>query len=67
MINVVKVPFSVGLGLLKPKVLPVLAILTPVVLIGAFAGRRWVRRFDQRTFTRVVIVLTVLSSLHLLR
>lgn len=66
-INVVKVPFSVGLGLLKPEVLPVLAILTPVVLIGAFAGRRWVRRFDQRTFTRVVIVLTVLSSLHLLR
>ncbi|WP_040283535.1 sulfite exporter TauE/SafE family protein [Tessaracoccus massiliensis] len=66
-INVVKVPFSIGLGLLKPEVLPALAILTPVVLIGAFAGRRWVRRFDQRTFTRVVIVLTVISSLYLLR
>lgn len=66
-INVAKLPFSIGLGLLRPEVLPVLAILTPLVLVGAFAGKRWVRRFDQRTFTAVVIVLTVLSSLYLLR
>lgn len=66
-INVAKLPFSIGLGLLKRDVLPVLAALTPLVLLGAFAGRRWIRRFDQRAFTRVVIVLTVLSSLYLLR
>ena len=66
-INLVKLPFSIGLGLLRPEVLPALAILAPAVLVGAFVGRRWVRRFDQRTFTRVVIVLTVLSSLYLLR
>lgn len=66
-INVAKLPFSIGLGLLRKDVLPVLAILAPLVLIGAFTGRRWVRRFDQRAFTRVVIVLTVISSLYLLR
>lgn len=66
-INVTKLPFSIGLGLLKREVLPVLAALAPLVLLGAFAGRRWVRRFDRRRFTRVVVVLTVLSSLYLLR
>ena len=66
-INLVKLPFSIGLGLLRPEVLPALAILAPAVLVGAFVGRRWVRRFDQRAFTRVVIVLTGLSSLYLLR
>lgn len=66
-INVAKLPFSLGLGLLRREVLPVLAILAPVVLVGAFAGRRWVRRFDQRAFTRVVIALTIVTSLYLLR
>lgn len=65
-VNVVKLPFSVGLGLLHADLLPMLALLAPLVLVGAFAGRRWVRRLDQELFTRIIIVLTVLSSLYLL-
>lgn len=66
-INVAKLPFSIGLGLLKLEVLPILAMLTPIVLLGAFLGRRWVKRFDKATFDRVIIALTILSSLYLLR
>ena len=66
-VNVAKLPFSIGLGLLKVEVLPVLVILAPAVLVGAFIGRRWARRVDQKLFNRIVITLTVLSSLYLLR
>lgn len=67
LVNVTKLPFSIGLGLLKVEVLPVLAILAPLVLVGAFIGRRWVKRFDKRVFNRVMIALTIVSSLYLLR
>lgn len=66
-VNVAKLPFSVGLGLLRVEMLPLLATLAPLVLIGAFIGRRFVRRLDQRTFNRIVIVLTIASSLYLIR
>lgn len=66
-INVAKLPFSIGLGLLKLEVLPVLAALVPLVLLGALVGRRWVRRFDKKTFDRVIIALTIVSAAYLLR
>lgn len=66
-VNVAKLPFSLGLGLLKPAMLPVLALLAPVVLLGAFAGRRLARRIDKQLFDRLVIALTVVSALYLLR
>ena len=66
-VNVAKLPFSIGLGLLKVEMLPVLALLAPVVLLGAFIGRRWARRVDQTLFNRIVIALTIVSSLYLLR
>lgn len=67
LVNVTKLPFSIGLGLLTPAILPTLASLAPLVVIGAVVGRRWVKRFDQRLFNRVMIALTVVSSLYLLR
>lgn len=67
LVNVTKLPFSIGLGLLGVEILPVLASLAPLVLVGAFVGRRVVKRFDKRVFDRVMIALTVVSSLYLLR
>lgn len=66
-VNVAKLPFSIGLGLLRVETLPMLALLAPAVLLGAFVGRRWARRVDQRLFNRIVIALTVISSVYLLR
>lgn len=67
LVNVSKLPFSIGLGLLHANMLPMLAILAPIVILGAFIGRRIVSRMDKKLFDRIVIVLTILSSLYLLR
>lgn len=66
-VNLAKLPFSIGLGLLHVDMLPMLAILTPLVVIGAIIGRRIVDRMDKKLFDKIVIGLTILSSLYLLR
>lgn len=66
-VNALKLPFSIGIGLLKVAVLPVLAALSPLVLLGGVIGRRWIMRMDQTWFNRVIIVLAILSSLYLMR
>ncbi|GAA4188093.1 TSUP family transporter [Microbacterium oryzae] len=65
-INIAKLPFSIGLGIITPSSLLMDLILAPGVVLGAFAGRRLVARMDQRVFDRVVIVLTVVGALYLL-
>lgn len=65
-VNVVKLPFSIGLGLLHMEMLPMLAVLAPLVLVGALVGRRWVKRLDKKLFNKIIIALTVASSLYLL-
>lgn len=66
-VNLMKLPFSIGIGLLKVDMLPVLAVLAPVVLIGGFVGRSWIMKMDQTWFNRIIIVLTIVSCLYLLR
>ena len=67
LINVVKLPFSLGLGLLGGEMLVPLLVLAPVVLLGAWLGRVIIRRIEKTWFTRIIIALTVVSSLYLLR
>lgn len=66
-VNVVKVPFSVGLGLVTADSLVLDLLLAPAVLAGAALGRRVVGRLDQAQFERLVLAFTVVSSLNLLR
>nr|WP_233149731.1 sulfite exporter TauE/SafE family protein [Kineosporia sp. A_224] len=65
--NLVKVPFSVGLGLLDLHALGVDLVLAPGVVAGAAVGRWAIRRIDQVLFERVVLVVTVLSAVNLVR
>jgi hypothetical protein len=65
--NLVKVPFSIGLGLLSWRSLGVDLVLAPAVVVGAGMGRWAIRRIDQVLFERVVIVVTVLSAVNLVR
>ena len=44
-----------------------LLLLVPVTLSGAWLGRVTVRHLDQKWFNRVIIALTIVSSLYLLR
>ncbi|GAA2283300.1 UPF0721 transmembrane protein [Streptomyces ruber] len=65
-VNVSKVPFSVGLGLIDGHSLLIDAALVLFVLPGALVGRWAVDRINQRLFEHLVIAATVLGGLQLL-
>ena len=65
-VNVGKVPFSVGLGLINSRTLLLNLVLVPVVIAGAVVGRWLAGRLDQKLFERLVIVLTVVGAVNLL-
>lgn len=65
-VNLAKLPFSIGLGLLTPSGALTALVLVPAVIAAAFVGRMFARRVDQRLFDRIVIILTVVGSLFLL-
>jgi len=66
-INVLKVPFSIGLGLITRTSLLLDLTLVPAVLLGTWIGRRVIGRIEQDLFERLVLATTLLSGLNLLR
>ena len=64
--NLLKVPVSVGLGLITTQTVVLDALLVPGVVLGAFAGRWAITRIRQRVIDTAVIVVTVLGALYLL-
>lgn len=65
-INVFKVPFSIGIGIITPTGLLVDLVLVPAVVIGALGGRWIADRIDQQVFERLVIVFTIVGAVYLL-
>lgn len=65
-VNLFKVPFSAGLGLITRETLVMDALLVPVVLLGAFLGSRVARRIPQKVFENLILVLTVAAAVGLL-
>ncbi|WP_221585613.1 sulfite exporter TauE/SafE family protein [Microbacterium sp. G2-8] len=65
-VNLAKVPFSVGLGLITPTTLAMDAMLVIPVLVGAAIGRWAISRLSQRIFDAVVIAFTVVGAVYLL-
>ncbi|MGZ3118987.1 sulfite exporter TauE/SafE family protein [Streptomyces sp. H62] len=65
-VNVAKLPFSAGLGLIDGRSLLLDAALLVFVVPGAFLGTWAVGRIDQVLFERLVIAATVLGGLQLL-
>lgn len=65
-VNMTKVPFSVGLGLIDGHSLLLDAGLALFVIPGAFIGKACVDRINQLLFERLVIGATVLGGLQLL-
>jgi len=66
LVNLAKVPFSVSLGLIHLRTLTLLATLVPMVLIGTWLGRRFLKRLNQRTFEWLTIAASTLSAAVLL-
>lgn len=65
-VNVSKVPFSAGLGLIDGKSLLLDAALAVFVVPGAFIGKWAVNRINQRLFEQLVIAATVVGGIQLL-
>jgi uncharacterized membrane protein YfcA len=65
-VNVSKLPFSAGLGLIDRHSLLLDAVLVVFVVPGAFLGTWAVTRINQRLFDRLVIAATVVGGLQLL-
>jgi len=66
LVNVSKVPFSIGLGLFSRELLVMDLVLAPFVVLGAFGGRVIVKRMSRTFFEWSVIVLSILGALYLL-
>ncbi|MDR2463318.1 MAG: sulfite exporter TauE/SafE family protein [Verrucomicrobiales bacterium] len=66
LINLVKVPFSVQLGLMSPPSLWLALTVSPVIISGVFAGRWLIQRMPQRAFELVVLAFAILGALRLL-
>ncbi len=65
-VNVAKVPFMIGAGLLTTDALLIDAVLVPAVLGGALIGRLLVARMTQAAFDAIVLVLTAGTAVYLL-
>ncbi|MFJ3891670.1 sulfite exporter TauE/SafE family protein [Streptomyces sp. NPDC090083] len=65
-VNVTKVPFSVGLGLIDGHSLLLDASLAVFVVPGALIGKWAVNRINQRLFEQLVIAATIIGGLQLL-
>jgi uncharacterized membrane protein YfcA len=65
-VNVSKVPFSAGLGLIDGPSLLLDAALVAFVVPGALLGKWAVNRINQRLFEQLVIAATVVGGLQLL-
>ena len=65
-VNLCKLPFSVGLGLVDASMLRMAALLAPAVLVGAAIGVVTVRHLGQRSFDNAVLAASALSAVPLL-
>ncbi|GHH28402.1 UPF0721 transmembrane protein [Streptomyces rubradiris] len=65
-VNVSKVPFSVGLGLIDGRALLLDAALVLFVVPGALFGKWAVNRINQRLFEQLVIAATIVGGVQLL-
>ena len=66
LLNLFKVPFMVHLGLITPASFSMNLLLAPIVLAGAWFGRKLVLKLDQRTFENIALTLSFIAGLKLL-
>ncbi len=66
LINLIKVPFSLQLGLITPSTLAFNALLIPAIGAGLLGGRALVTRLPQRAFDSLILAFAVLVAGRLL-
>ena len=65
-VNLLKVPFSVQLGLMTWPGLALALTLSPVIIGGVLAGRWLIHRLPQRVFELLVLIFAILGAVRLI-
>jgi uncharacterized membrane protein YfcA len=65
-LNLFKVPFMIGLGLITAQSFEFNLKLAPAVLLGAFAGRWLLARINQQVFEKLVLALSAVAGVLLI-
>jgi hypothetical protein len=66
LLNLLKIPFSWNLGLIRSDTLALNVVLLPGIYLGLVAGSAISKRIRQRDFETVIVVLAALAGLHML-
>jgi uncharacterized membrane protein YfcA len=66
-INLVKVPISLGLGLVDGATVRLMVLLSAPVVVGAVVGRAVARRLSLATFEWVILGVTFVAAVNLMR
>jgi uncharacterized membrane protein YfcA len=65
-VNLTKVPFSFGLGLVTVDGLLLNLALAPMFLFGTYLGLLWAKRVSQKVFDGLILILSAVAGLGLL-
>jgi uncharacterized membrane protein YfcA len=66
LINLFKLPFSVGMGLVHGETLMLGAVLVPAIVAGLVIGGWLTSRISQRLFESLLLAFAVVSALRLI-
>lgn len=66
MMNMIKVPFSVHLGLISVDSLKLNLLCVPVILLGAFVGVKFLKMINLEVFKWLIRVAVVVSAVRLI-
>lgn len=64
-VNVTKLPISIGLGIVRADTVATALVLVPLVLLGAWAGAIVIKHIDQKWFELLVTGFVALTALYL--
>ncbi len=65
-LNVFKLPFSFGLGLIDLQSLSINALFSPAILLGMWAGKWLVQRVPQKLFDSFLLAFTAVAAVRLI-
>jgi uncharacterized membrane protein YfcA len=66
LINLTKLPFYIGTGLIQPDILRFDLLLIPLIPLGSWLGHWMHHRVSEKLFNRMIMVLTILGGIQLL-
>lgn len=65
-VNVIKLPFSISMGLVNAHVIQLFATLAPIVFFSALLGKRLTDSMSEHVFENIILLLTLGSSTYLI-